>query len=112
MKLLVCGGRDFNDYIKLDQAMVLLPFKPDMIIQGGAKGADAMARVWAENNGVPHVEVPALWNFHGKKAGYLRNASMLLLDPGYCMAMPGGRGTDDMVRQCEKAKIPVWRPYG
>lgn len=107
MIVLICGGRDFNDYQKLEEAMKLLPFCPSMIIQGGARGADNLGKQWAINNDTHYAEVPALWNSLGKKAGNLRNKAMLILKPNYCIALPGGFGTRDMVHRCIKANITV-----
>lgn len=112
MNLLICGGRYFNDYEKLCAAMCGLPFTPSIIIQGGAKGADSLAAGWASQNEIHCATVPALWNAFDKPAGNLRNGAMLLLNVGYCLAMPGGSGTADMVRRCLENKIPTWRPYG
>lgn len=111
MNLLICGGRDFNDYKKLCDAMSKLPFKPAVIIEGGAKGADRLGRQWAISNGVHYATVPALWNTFGLKAGPKRNDAMLLLTVHYCLAMPGGVGTADMVKKCEKDGIVYWKPY-
>lgn len=111
-KLLVCGGRNFNDYGKLHNAMLQLPFTPAILIEGGAKGADSLARMWAVQNNVHCAEIRPLWDHFGKRAGVLRNEAMLLLNPNYCLAMPGGRGTDNIVSKCEARNIIVWRPYG
>tara|TARA_R110000744_G_scaffold225156_2_gene343613 strand:+ start:182 stop:520 length:339 start_codon:yes stop_codon:yes gene_type:complete len=111
MILLVCGGRGFNDYEKLAEAMRLLPFTPSIIVEGGARGADSLARGWAVENGIHYAEVPALWNNFDKAAGGLRNSAMLLLRPGYCLAMPGGSGTWNMINQCINENITVWEPY-
>ena len=111
MILLVCGGRGFNDYEKLAEAMRLLPFTPSIIIEGGARGADSLARGWAVENGVHYAEVPALWDSFSKAAGGLRNSAMLLLRPGYCLAMPGGSGTRNMINRCINENITVWEPY-
>jgi hypothetical protein len=112
MKLLVTGGRDFVDSVRFNEAMRQLPFKPDMIIQGGARGADTLAKHWAKANGVHPVTVDALWGFHGKAAGSLRNCAMLWLQPDYCLAMPGGSGTANMKQKAAEAGLPVWAPYG
>jgi hypothetical protein len=112
MKLLICGGRTFTDYIALCDAMKRLPFRPSFIIEGGAKGADRLGRTWAISNGVHYATVPALWDTHGNKAGPMRNSMMLLLNPNYCLALPGGTGTADMVKKCEANGIPTWRPLG
>lgn len=42
----------------------------------------------------------------------IQGGAMLLLRPRYCVAFPGGSGTNDMVEQCEAAGVTVWRPYG
>ena len=112
MRLLICGGRNFNDYARLESCMVQLPYTPSIIIEGGARGADRLGRQWAITTGLHYATVPALWDVYSKSAGPLRNSAMLLLLPEYCIAMPGGSGTADMVRQCTDLKIPVWQPYG
>lgn len=107
MRVLVCGGRDYAGDISC-----LSQLKIDILIHGDARGADIRAKQWAESNSVHHAAVPALWNQLGKSAGYRRNAAMLILNPEYCVAFPGGKGTNMMVELCEKKGIPVWRPYG
>jgi len=112
MKLLICGGRTFNAYDQLDLAIRRLNQFPEIIIEGGAPGADRLARQWAKTNGFHFAEVPALWDYFNKGAGPRRNAAMLILKPDFCLAMPGGTGTADMIAKCQAANIPVWRPYG
>jgi hypothetical protein len=111
MKVLICGGRNYNDWLSASRAIDALGFKIELIIQGGAAGADSLAKRYAIEKGVHCAEVPPLWGFYGKKAGFLRNKAMLNLSPGYCIAFPGGRGTESMINLCQKAGIPVWRPY-
>lgn len=86
---------------------VLDGHKPDMIIEGGAPGADRLARLWSESRGVHCASVCALWGKYGKKAGPLRNAAMLDLRPDVVIAFPGGSGTANMVRQAEAAGVRV-----
>ena len=112
MKLLICGGRDYRDQHALASALERLPFTPTLIIQGGAKGADKLGKQWASRNNIHCAEVLPLWDAFGKKAGHLRNAAMLSLNPDYCLAMPGGAGTAGMVKLCIGAGVPTWRPYG
>lgn len=54
MRVLVCGGRDFRDYKRLYDAMTSIHQETpiSVVIQGEARGADTMARVWAMRNGV------------------------------------------------------------
>lgn len=76
--LLVAGGRDFDDYglmcRKLD---AFLANKPDVvIISGGARGADKLARAYAMRRNFLFMEFPAKWDELGKKAGFVRNEEM------------------------------------
>lgn len=111
MILLICGGRDaayLELYNALNTAILALPTFPDVVVHGGAEGADMLAGMWAKAHGVPVVQMDALWEYHGKSAGSLRNQSMLdIMKPTHCIALPGGMGTADMMRRCQRAGIPV-----
>ncbi len=105
MKLLVCGGRDYSDAKRVGEVLrnVLTKwgngeFRPrdHLIIEGGAMGADRLARLWAVENGVHVATVHALWNSYGRAAGGWRNSTMLWLQPDQVLAFPGGVGTRDM----------------
>ena len=112
MIVLVCGGRDFRRFDLFLSAVNLLPEPPELMIHGGAAGADRMTERYGRMSGVHWASVPALWNNNGKAAGGIRNGAMLLLKPDYCLAMPGSTGTQDMVDKCRVANVPVWRPFG
>lgn len=110
MIVLVCGGRDFSDSRAVFRALRAVNEKHgiDMVIHGGATGADERAAAWALANGVPVAEVKANWGLFGAKAGPIRNRAMLKLQPGAVVAFPGGKGTANMVKQAKAAGIPVW----
>lgn len=113
MILLVCGGRDYTDrdaaFAALDRAHAKRPVT--VLIHGAQTGADTLAGEWAEARGVKVIGVRALWEVHGNAAGPLRNQAMLDMEPEGAVALPGGRGTADMVRRCRSAGVPVWEPY-
>jgi hypothetical protein len=113
MRVLVCGGRDYNNYSGVELALNKLPVKPTVIIHGDAKGADTLAKMWAMSNGVYPVAIPALWDYFGNRAaGPKRNQAMLdIMSPDYCVAFPGKTGTADMIQRCIIRGIPVWQPY-
>lgn len=112
MRLLVCGGRGFDDWFKFNQAVSLLPFRPSIVIHGEAKGADSMAKQWAMSQGIYPVGIPALWGKYDKAAGGKRNQAMIdIMKPEYVLAFPGGSGTADMVNRAIKNNITVWEPY-
>lgn len=113
MKVLCCGGRNFNDYgfvcAHLDALRKTLG--EFAVIHGGAKGADAMCGLWAARNGLPVIVVEANWHSYGKAAGSLRNQWMLhFCEPGYVVAFPGGSGTRNMIQQSKDKGLTVWEP--
>lgn len=104
-RLLVCGGRDYHDrdrvYQELDRE------KPDVIITGGAQGADALAGKYAGEKGVPLIIMPAPWAI-GSSAGPIRNGWMIrFANPTEVLAFPGGKGTANMVDNARRAGLPV-----
>lgn len=110
MRVLVCGGRDFNDYALLCEKLDALNpgGRISLIIHGGATGADSLADEWAKATDTPCLRHPAKWRPIGKGAGPLRNQEMLdKWKPQEVVAFPGGRGTADMVRRAKAANIPV-----
>jgi YspA, cpYpsA-related SLOG family len=52
---------------------------PMVVIEGGAQGGDALCRTEAESRGWHVATVRALWGFHGKPAGLIRNNAMICL---------------------------------
>lgn len=110
MRVLVCGGRDYPDASVVWGALDTLRRKHDHIIvlQGGAHGADQLAREWCMKRQVSFMTIEAEWETHGRAAGPIRNQKMLdLYKPGVVLAFPGGKGTADMVRRAEAAGVTV-----
>lgn len=109
MKVLVCGGRNFYDWRRLEAILDLYrdgpeKTKPTLIIHGAASGADSLAGQWATYNGIKVETYPAEWKVHGRAAGGIRN--QLMLDQGkpeLVIAFPGGNGTADMVNRAKAA---------
>jgi hypothetical protein len=119
MRVLVCGGRDFDDWGLVEHHLDLLyedsedSYNPFVIIEGGATGADFLARVWGKYNQKGGLDVsiltfPADWKTYGKAAGAIRNQQMLDEGkPDIVVAFAGGRGTADMVSRAKKAGVRV-----
>jgi len=112
-RVLVCGGRAFNDrdviFSELDKhSSEWGPF--EFVIQGGADGADKLARQWAEARGIEVRTFPADWKKHGPSAGPIRNQQMIDEGkPDLVIAFPGGVGTRDMMSKATKAKLQsIW----
>lgn len=125
-RILVCGGRDYglcqserdtiyktlydmSEWYPADEYGNTLPCGV-FIITGGAPGADTVAEDWAVVNWVPCQVYRANWALHGNAAGAIRNQQMLDEGkPDVVVALPGGRGTADMIRRAEKAGVEVIR---
>lgn len=109
MRVLVCGGRVFDDY-KAMQLILDTQHEDEpitLLIHGDAVGADRLAARWARSRGVVAKAFPANWARDGKAAGPIRNSAMLLEKPELVIAFPGGKGTADMVRKALAAGVPV-----
>lgn len=76
MKTIIAGGRDFNDYQALCDKLTLHKYSITEVVCGGARGADALGKRWAEENNIPVKMFPARWNLHGRSAGMVRNVEM------------------------------------
>jgi hypothetical protein len=102
MKVLVCGGRDFNNYDFLEHALNEISKEVGgitFIVNGACEGADKQSSKWAEAHGIHYAEMPALWKYNGKAAGPKRNKAMIeFIDLDIVVAFPGGNGTADMVK--------------
>lgn len=116
MKVLVCGGRDYQNKARvfafLDYIAKVAKEDDDetieAIVHGGCDGADYLAEEWAHARGVQVEVYLADWKTHGKKAGPMRNQRMINeAKPDICIAFPGGRGTADMVRRARAADVPT-----
>ena len=109
-RVLVCGGRNYRNHERVGAVLNKLHDEMgiDLIIQGGARGADELAFGWARANGIADEQYDADWETHGTFAGPMRNKRMLEEGrPDLVIAFPGGRGTADMVRKARRAGVEV-----
>lgn len=108
---LFCGSRRWSDRERIRADLERLP-EGSIVIEGGARGADRIAREEAEALGIHVATVRALWDHFGRSAGYRRNEAMLRLQPDFVYAYPLGesRGTRHTIRIAEAACIPVREP--
>jgi hypothetical protein len=112
MRVIVCGGRDFEDRDGLFQAMdaVHKATPITMVVHGAARGADALAGEWAASRGMAVKASPADWKRYGRSAGPRRNQEMADAGADLCIAFAGGIGTADMCGRAAAAGIKVMRP--
>lgn len=136
----MCGSRTLTNRFAIHamlQAIVPDPMvSADIptIIEGGAKGADLIAKQWVcgddkDHDDTPcpvmphrgrklpyiiHEQYPADWEKYGRAAGPRRNADMLRRgEPDLVLAFLdknriASRGTNDMITKCEVAGVPVY----
>lgn len=106
--MLVCGGRDYRDEESMYAALADELEPGDVVVHGGARGADALAGDIAGRVLGYEVEVhPADWHKHGRAAGPIRNQEMLDTGIDMVIAFAGGRGTADMVSRATRAGVLV-----
>lgn len=110
MRVLVCGGRNFDDvcllYTTLNSIHDVFPIS--VVIEGGATGADRLASIWSKHKGIQTQTFLAEWAKHGRAAGPLRNRLMLEQGkPDLVVAFPGGAGTRNMIEQAKKAGVKL-----
>jgi hypothetical protein len=107
--VLVCGSRTWTDDATIRRRLgQLRGDHHDIIITGGAPGADTIAANIAYRLGLHVATMPALWHVHGKTAGPLRNKAMLALGPDLVFAFTHGTaGAQDTIDRARAAGVPV-----
>jgi predicted Rossmann-fold nucleotide-binding protein len=125
MKLIIAGGRNYrltqDDYKILDGLLANVGVKE--VVHGGATGADACGKEWAESRGIPvtpfdpdwddlsHPNAVIRYRRDGKPydaaAGPRRNAEMASYADAVAI-FPGGRGTQSMYDLAKKAGIMIF----
>lgn len=113
MRVLVCGSRYWDRKETIIAHLTTLHLgEKDLVLEGGARGADSLGKLVAERLCIPVKEYPADWTRYGRAAGPIRNQRMLDEGkPDLVLAfhddIEHSRGTKNMVEQAKKAGIPV-----
>ncbi len=112
IRLIVFGGRDYINHVGIWSALDTIHRDLGIrrLIHGGCRGADLIAGSWAQKHGVFEEVHPAEWDVYGPAAGPKRNEKMAALGADYALALPGGKGTDDMAKRCYRHSIKILRP--
>ncbi|MEJ8814914.1 DUF2493 domain-containing protein [Variovorax ureilyticus] len=114
MRVLVCGGHRYDDWAfivsVLDRVHARRPLT--LLIEGGATGADNLARRWALARGIEVATYRADWDRYQHRAVSIRNAQMLREGrPELVVAFKGGRATAHMVTIAAAALVPVLKTW-
>lgn len=114
LKVIVAGGREFNDYDLASKAIMELanetfPDREVSIVSGMARGADALGVAFARNHSVQLYEFPAHWDKYGKRAGFMRNEEMGKF-ADVLLAFWDGKspGSKHMIEYMKKLNKPVY----
>lgn len=111
--VLVSGKRDFTNYIVfrciLDKSLASINDNI-IIVEGGARGTDALAKQYAIEHHYEFIEFPADWDKYGRAAGIIRNDEMVnFIKDKPCKALffwdGQSCGTGDCLRRAKKAGI-------
>jgi len=117
MKIIIAGGRTFNDYELLcqncDKAFSLQT--EIEIVSGTANGADKLGEKYAKEKGYPIKQFPADWDKFGKSAGYKRNEEMAkYADALIAFWDNKSKGTKHMIELAKKyglkVKVVIFNP--
>lgn len=127
MRVIIAGGRDFNDFKLLksninkifkqlsDEKLISIYVNESNIeiICGKARGADTLGEQFAKEYKLSIKYFPADWNTYGKSAGYRRNAEMANYakeDNGVLIAFWDGKskGTKHMIDLAKSNNIRVF----
>jgi hypothetical protein len=112
MRIIIAGGREFDDYTKLKEYCNHSFQKIDKstieIVSGTAGGADTLGERYAGDNGLTIKRFPANWDKYKKGAGYRRNAEMAEYAQSLIAFWDGkSRGTMHMINIAKKKGLQV-----
>ncbi len=110
IKVIIAGGRNFDDFLKLCQ--VCDEFLKDQInieiVSGAYKGADLLGEKYAAERNHPIKQFPADWRRYGKSAGLKRNFGMAAYADALIAFWDGkSTGTKHMIDRATQAGLKV-----
>ena len=112
MRILITGGRDFDDrdllWSTLDRLHAEHHFTA--LIHGDARGADRLAGEWAGERGIPVLVCPEDRKRDGRGARSKRNRRMLAENPDLVVAFSHDSSSEHMTLIAEDAGVKVIYP--
>ena len=104
MKVAVIGSRSITSY-PLEE---VIPADATEIISGGARGADALAREYALQRGIPLSEIRPEYARYGKGAPLRRNMEIIARAELIIALWDGNStGTAQVIAECRKIGKPL-----
>ena len=111
-KVIVAGGRDFNNYKLLSDTLYKLldnkqPSQVE-IVSGTCRGADLLGEKWAKITDTKIKRFPADWDEYGKSAGFVRNKQMANYSDALVAFWDGkSKGTKNMIELAKRNNLSV-----
>lgn len=117
MKILISGSRYYSNYQKIFTFLKGKNKEYDnlVIVEGGARGADSLARKACKKLDIEFKEYRANWKKYGKAAGPIRNQKMLDDNVDVDLVaifhenLNKSKGTKDMMKRAEKENKKIVR---
>lgn len=110
-RVIIAGGRDFDDFEFLERTMdnLLSNITDDIeVVCGMARGADALGDLYASKKNYSVRYFPAEWEEYGKSAGYKRNEQMAQNADALVAFWDGkSRGTKHMIDIARRYNLKV-----
>lgn len=109
MKTIIAGSRGITCPYVVGRAVEKSGFAVTEVVCGMARGVDTLGRIWAQYYAIPVSEFEPDWDYHGKKAGFVRNQEMADYADALIAIWDGvSRGTRDMIDRAQKKGIKVY----
>lgn len=110
-KVIVAGGRNFNNYKGLSDSLdyLLKNINDDIqIVCGMARGADRLGEQYAKEHGYQVIYFPADWDLDGKSAGFKRNVKMAEYADALVAFWDGeSKGTKHMIETAKEKGLDI-----
>lgn len=112
-RVVVSGCREYNNYVEaktyIEECLNEFDIKEKIVfVVGGCKGADKLAEISAQENGIDIEIHPAQWEKFGRKAGPLRNKQMVeKSDYVICFWDGNSRGTKSTINYARQHNKPL-----
>lgn len=102
MKIAIVGTRAFTNYKAASKVLDGFVQDEDIIVSGGARGADSLAERYAEERYLDTIIFKPEWNKYGGSAGMIRNGQ-IVEECDYVIAFwdNKSKGTADTIRKAE-----------
>ena len=124
MKIIICGGRHFNNFKALEIVMENILAEKHLdccdveIVSGHCEGADKLGERYAKENGCGLTIFKANWSRYGRSAGPIRNKEMIdyiKTDESnlvVAFVSPNSVGTKNTIKLAKAANLEVYEiPY-